>query len=207
LTGPASAKPVSSVEVQLTVCLMNDAAVPWATVGEVEQRVDALLVDSAIHIRWLHGGDPSRTVEERWMCSHPEALRVLMLRWMATSKQVIPGEMGEAFLGKDGKGAIADLFLDPMDLLARESGVNFAQLLAHVTAHELGHLLLGADAHSVNGLMRARMNENSFEKIRQGNLCFSREQEKKMHARVKAAAQWTMLADDLSGKLAKEPGF
>jgi hypothetical protein len=193
---PAMGKPVSREEVGLTVCLMNDARVPALLEKDVERRVDALLEDAAIQTRWLHGGDSSRTVEERWTCAHPEAMRVLILRWMTTGKQAMPGELGEAFLGQDGKGVIADLFLDRVEQLTREREVNFAQLLAHVTAHELGHLLLGANAHSAAGLMQAKMNEESLAKMAQGNFQFSREQEKKMHERVKAAGQLAILADN-----------
>jgi hypothetical protein len=186
---PVMGQTVSSEEAGLTVCLMNDAGVPPGLEKEVERRVGDLLEDAAIQIRWLHGGDPMRTAEECWACAHPEAMRVLIVHWMTTGKQALPGELGQAFLGEDGRGVIADVFLDRMEWLTSERDVSLAQLLAHVTAHELGHLLLGANAHSAAGLMQAQLNEGSLEKMAQGYFRFSREQDKKMNEKVRAAGE------------------
>jgi hypothetical protein len=205
VVGPRTiARPVSSEDVELTVCLMNDARESPDRVEQVERQVDSLLLDSAIHVRWLRGGDPGRTAEERWLCSHPEPFRVVILRWMPTGKQAMANELGQAFVGVDGRGIIADLFLDRVRRLQEERNIAFAALLAHVTAHELGHLLLGAvEAHSAAGLMRAEMNEDSLRQMAQGGCHFSRQQEKKMHQRVKAAGQMARLAENRPDQLGK----
>ena len=114
-------------------------------------------------------------------------MRVLIVHWMTTGKQALPGELGQAFLGEDGRGVIADVFLDRMERVTSEREVNLAQLLAHVTAHELGHLLLGANAHSAAGLMQAKLNEENLAKMAQGYFRFSREQDKKINEKVRAA--------------------
>jgi hypothetical protein len=197
-------KPVRSEQVELTVCLMNDARESPDTVAQVQRQVDSLLLHSAIHIRWLEGGDPGRTAEERWMCSHPQAFRVVILRWMPTAKQAMANELGQAFVGVDGRGMIADLFLDRIRQLQEERNIDFAQLLAQVTAHELGHLLLGAvEVHSAGGLMQAQMNENTLHQMARGGFHFSRQQEKNMHERVKAAGQVALLAENRSDKFRK----
>lgn len=184
-------KPTPEKDLAVTLCVMNDAGVPAAVEEAVERRVETSMEEAGIQIRWLRGRDNGRTAEVRCLCSHPEPMRVLVLHWMATGKATTPGELGEAFTGEDGRGVAADLFLDRMERLEEERGIGFAQLLAYVTEHELGHLLLGANSHSTSGLMQARMNEQTLVKIAQGGSRFSREQVKRMKERAKGENQFT----------------
>jgi len=185
----AVGKTVPREEMEVTVCVMNEAGIPGKVEEMVERRVDLLMERAAVHIRWLRGADPGKTAEVRCVCSHPDPMRVLILHWMKAGRQALPGELGQAFLGEDGQGAMADLFVEHMAGVAEERGVNFGQLLAHVTAHELGHLLLGANSHSVSGLMQARMNEESLARLARENAGFSAKQVERMHERKKAAEQ------------------
>ena len=187
--GPGLGKVVPRGEVGLTVCLMNDAGVSMALEEDMERRVDALMEEAGIQIRWLHGKDPGRTAETRCTCSHPEPMRVVILHLMAMGKAAMPNELGQAFLGEDGVGVMADLFLDRVQRLTDEREVDLGQLLAHVAAHELGHLLLGAKAHTASGLMQAKMDGESMAKMERGGFRFSSAQLKKMHDNVKAAGQ------------------
>jgi len=175
------------------VCVMNDAGVSPAVQEGVERRVASLIQGASIQIRWLHGLDPGRTPEVRCLCSHPEPMRVLILHLLATGRAALPSELGQAFLGEDGQGVMADVFLDRLEQLTEEREIDYGRLLAHVVAHELGHLLLGPNAHSVVGLMQARMTGDSLERMEQGNFRFSQEQMRKIRARLKAveqAASW-----------------
>ena len=187
----------------LTVCLMNDAGLTDDVVAKVQARVDALFTVSEIRIRWIRGGDPGRTVEERWACEHPEALQRVVIRWMNGGLLKSPNEIGEAFVDGHGKGVIADLFLDKVERIKVEREVDFTVLLAHLTAHELGHLLLGGEPHSVLGLMQAKVSEESLTKMMQGNCGFSRAEQKKMHARVKGAEISPMLAHNRAESFGK----
>ena len=51
-------------------------------------------------------------------------------------------------------GEMATIFHEQVRTVARQSGVDTAELLGRVVAHEIGHLLLKANTHSRNGLMR-----------------------------------------------------
>lgn len=175
---------------------MNDALVPVEEVGAVERKVNDLFTDSAISIQWIHGGDEGRSTEERWACGHPEPLRVIILRWMKDAKNALPAELGESFMDANGIGVVADVFMNRVLQLKREREVSFTALLAHVTAHEIGHLLLGPHSHSASGLMRAKLNEETLSRMMQGDFGFTRQQEKAMHARVKGADRVRTLAQN-----------
>jgi hypothetical protein len=51
-----------------------------------------------------------------------------------------------------------------------------AVLLGHVMAHELGHLLLGPDSHTSNGIMSPHWNGNQLQEVVRTNLRFEPEQ-------------------------------
>jgi hypothetical protein len=53
-----------------------------------------------------------------------------------------------------GAGALATIFMDRVRAVARRTTAPPAALLGRAIAHEVGHLLLGTNAHSRSGLMR-----------------------------------------------------
>jgi len=73
-------------------------------------------------------------------------------------------------LTKDGKVAVADHGL----------------VLGHAIAHEIGHLLLNAPEHSVDGVMMTDWGRKAFDMARTGSLLFLRSQCKKIRAEVQA---------------------
>jgi hypothetical protein len=62
--------------------------------------------------------------------------------------------------------------------------VDLALILASVMAHEMGHLLLGSNAHAVSGIMKAHCQLSELRRIGMGSLLFLPEQGKRMRARV-----------------------
>jgi hypothetical protein len=64
--------------------------------------------------------------------------------------------LGDAYVDTaSATGALATVYVDRVDAMAHEAGVDTATLLGRVMAHEIGHLLLGSPAHRASGLMRA----------------------------------------------------
>jgi hypothetical protein len=54
-----------------------------------------------------------------------------------------------------GRGTLATVFADRIARIASRAGMNGPTLVGYAIAHEIGHLLLGTDAHAPRGLMRA----------------------------------------------------
>ena len=52
-------------------------------------------------------------------------------------------------------GSLATIYLDRVAWLSEAAGVDRRLVLGRALAHEVGHLLLGTNAHSESGLMRA----------------------------------------------------
>lgn len=66
-----------------------------------------------------------------------------------------------------------------------ESGVaQLSQILGHVIAHEIGHLLLPGGKHSMSGIMKARWRSEDWRLVCQGQLNFAPEQSRFLRAEL-----------------------
>ena len=91
---------------------------------------------------------------------------------------------GEAFLGEDGSGKYADIFFNRVMAASATPELDTAQLLGAVTAHELGHLLLGSRSHAAIGIMQPVWEKDCLRRIWMGSLLFTREQAQAMQRRI-----------------------
>ena len=92
--------------------------------------------------------------------------------------------LGESFLGEDGSGKYADVYFERIQWAHREFDADVAQLLGRVSAHELGHLLLGTHAHANVGIMKPQWDPQSLRRIELGVLVFTKEQARLMKTRI-----------------------
>jgi hypothetical protein len=181
---PVGARPISRVKVPLTVCLTNEAEVAPKTVLEVESRVTAMFKESAIELRWINFSSLSARSTEPVTCGRLSYPGRLMVHWIPKAKTAPPAVLGEAFLDEQDAGVIADLFLDHVQAVESEIKVGLPTLLAYATAHEVGHLLLGANSHSTRGIMLGHFHGQNLPAIRNGSLTFERDEEERMHSRL-----------------------
>jgi hypothetical protein len=66
---------------------------------------------------------------------------------------------------------------------------NNGLVLGDVIAHELGHLLLGSNAHSSSGIMAAELDREKIKAAGMGRLGFSPEQAARMHSTIFRASE------------------
>jgi hypothetical protein len=92
-----------------------------------------------------------------------------------TTQDVRHPVLGQSFADQNG-GTHATVFLGPVRDQAAAANVPWVVVLAHAAAHEVGHLLLGAQAHSLRGLMRANWDRSDYVTMNQGQLHFTPEQ-------------------------------
>jgi hypothetical protein len=59
--------------------------------------------------------------------------------------------------------------------------------MGHLTAHELGHLLLGAGSHSSSGIMHVPWHKKELEAIAQFLMWFTPSEEGKLRAGIRCA--------------------
>lgn len=87
-------------------------------------------------------------------CAAPLHRNELVVR-VVHSSTAQPGDtfaMGDALVGGAGTGTVLTVYPDEVQRAVGSGSAG--QLLGRVIAHEIGHLLLGPQAHSKDGLMR-----------------------------------------------------
>jgi hypothetical protein len=64
--------------------------------------------------------------------------------------------LGTAIVQEGGPNVLASIYAESAAERSVKSGLPLWLILGRVTAHEIGHLLLGTNSHTVNGLMQAK---------------------------------------------------
>ena len=80
----------------------------------------------------------------------------------------------------------ANVFANDAEQLAQRRGMSPGVILGHVVAHEIGHLLLGVNSHSVNGIMHAPWRPKELEIIGEGRMAFMPAEAAAMQINVRA---------------------
>jgi hypothetical protein len=66
--------------------------------------------------------------------------------------------LGTAVVQEDGPSVLASVYAGSVAERSAKTGVPMSTILGRVTAHEIGHLLIGTNAHAPSGLMQASWN-------------------------------------------------
>ena len=188
---------------RLIVRVSNYAQVPLET-QSVGQRIAARIFHRAgIETSWL---DCSLTSEGKYRmpdCEESDAASSLALRLVPASPATV-AHFGSQTLGvaaqpQKGTPAIAGVFYDRVQKLARGDAASTAMILGHAMAHELGHLLLGTNSHSPVGLMRAQWNSRDLQLASAGDLDFTAHQAASLREElVRRSRQRKLVADENS---------
>lgn len=83
--------------------------------------------------------------------------------------------MGQSYATASG-GTLASVYLGSLRQEAEAANISWLTALSYATAHEIGHLLLGAGSHSSRGVMKAAWNRQDFLDMAQNRLRFAPEQ-------------------------------
>lgn len=167
----------------ITVMVIDSAKVPSAVLQKAEAEAERIFRNSGVEIRWVN----CLKKGEKRDCHHTPGTNEFMLHIVPDGKTQSDMVFGEAFLGEDGTGKYADVFFSRVRAAAETPELNTSELLGAVTAHELGHLLLGSRSHSKTGVMEAVWKQDSLRRIWMGSLLFTREQAQAMQRRVDTA--------------------
>jgi hypothetical protein len=174
----------------ITVFVNDGVGVDRAILKRAEAEATRLFRPAGIAIRWKNCAETSD-------CRRPPRTNEFVLHIVAQGKVRSDLVYGEAFLGSDGKGAYADVFFNR---LWRVTGrLNVGQLLGAVSAHELGHLLLGSHSHALAGIMEPSWGPESLRRISMGTLTFTPEQQRSMRTRHQPESVVVSLSRDAEG--------
>jgi hypothetical protein len=183
LPAVTAAQGTSETRPVLHVSVLDDTGVGTNMLRKAERQASRVFRRANIDVVWLQCPQDSSQPTSVGDCSEASYPAHLHLRVVMRPRGVKESILGMAFQSGDGKGCYADLFQDRTLALQEESHVDAAIILGHAMAHELGHLLLGTNSHSRDGLMRAHWEPGDLAQAAKGNLLFSSEQSSRMRSR------------------------
>ena len=168
----------------LTVVVRDYAGINLPVLGRAEIEAARILGTAGAEVTWVNCRD---SIEPSQPCRRPRGSMELELNLLSagvTRYSTQPGAMGFALLPKSGSfGSFAGVLYDRVEQLsfgiARKPVV-----LGHAMAHEIGHLLLGADGHAPSGIMKSEWHSKELQKAAQGLLVFRDEERRQVQENV-----------------------
>ena len=162
----------------ITIVIRNFAGLSQAEIDTAATTTAAIYRDIGIRVIWEQSNqfpvDPNRTVD---ICQAPLVID-LVPGTAAQQAMMGPNSLGDAALN-DG---YARVFMPRIDGLTQGRKPSLrAEVLGHVIAHEVGHLLLGRRSHAAAGLMAPTLDVRL---AAQHALGFHREEIARIHRNV-----------------------
>jgi len=174
--------PVSDVRV--TLRLYDYVKLPASARSEVVATAKRVLGQAGVRVEFLEclvdgaeTGSPA--------CAAPLSSTDLVLRILLPKLAVKGEQLGDAAMTPEG-GASITVFSNPEQRRARVVSLDDGTFLGHAVAHEIGHLLLGANARSSTGIMRPVWRPVEEEWMVKGALIFDAKQASKMRSALTA---------------------
>jgi hypothetical protein len=184
----SDAKSVSAQAAALQVQVYDYAGLSAAALHEFTTRAQEILTGAGISVEVdVCARGVSTPCESRRGSSRQVVIRVVA-RAPKNNKNVRLQHLGQSIAGRDG-GTYASVFLNLAEDEAAETNLPRILVLAYAAAHEVGHLLLGDQAHTPQGLMKARWDSNDFQAMTQNRFHFSPEQTRELTSRYGVALQ------------------
>lgn len=173
----------NATKAQVIINVYNDAQLSSQTLAQAEEEATRIFRKAGIDSVWidcqtLNAGTPDAE------CQHPSGPSHLALRIVPWSSESGDAIFGVAFISAADDSTYADVFYNSAEKLHQECHAGVPKVLGHVMAHEIGHLLLGMNAHSDMGIMRPYWQGPELRSIGMGRLLFSSEQARSMQAKL-----------------------
>jgi hypothetical protein len=169
---------------QITISVHDYADVPPLRLAAAEAQARRIFGLAGLDTVWLSCSPKLESEPEG--CSLVDATHlVLKILSGKTNAHIRDRDdvLGNALLADNGTGYYAYAFLDHIETLEQHRG--FA-VLGYVLTHEIGHLLLGSNSHSVSGIMSPHWNDQELRLISEGRLLFLPNETGRLRERLKS---------------------
>jgi hypothetical protein len=174
-------------DVHIQVRVYNAAVVPAADQAVALRAAATILSAAGIGTSWLPCGDVAPGMNAT-VCNTPlesSELSVRLVRLPGTASARGELQLGYSLVDTTaGAGTLATIYADRVAWLAGEAGADTPTLVGFAIAHEIGHLLLGTNAHSGTGLMRAVWSRAELRRNAAADWLFGRSEAARMRASV-----------------------
>jgi hypothetical protein len=177
---------MSAQTMPLPVQFYDYAGLRPAAFHEFVSRVDKIMVGAGLSIQVKICDRNDEAACE----TQTGRVRRLVVRVLAggakTRRDARRSPLGQSFADHEG-GTYASVFVGAVQDQAADADVPWITVLAYAAAHEIGHLLLGSQAHTRRGLMKANWDLNDYQEMNQNRCHFSSEQIRELAERYGAS--------------------
>ena len=192
----------------ITLRVYNYAHIPPALLSHAEDEATTIFRQAGVEAAWVDCPLSGAELDRFPGCQQPMGRADFALRILSAAMTERAPAGGEA-LGfalpcpEDLTGCHAEVFYLRITDWASGAEISAYQLLGHAMAHEIGHLLLGPNSHSRNGIMRAQWNRDDLRVIARASLRFTPEQTERLRAAYLGRIQSARIAASANGVPAK----
>ncbi len=179
-TYPATPQPVARPA--FTVRLYNGGSASERDIFELEQNATAIFRDAGIDMVWINC---SRTGAQRLAFTQPGASSGQTVLWLRVVNHLDRG--GPFVLGwTTPDSSVVTVQYSRAQQMAHTSkgGVSSGQILGHVAAHEMGHVLLASTAHAAFGVMKPTYDKWDLLNMVHSHLLFTAQESRVLRARL-----------------------
>ena len=166
----------------------DTAQVPEAVLTQAKAQVTRIYRQAGVEIMWRASSSSSADTD----ADRESRLTIAILSYdqaKRLSPALIRDAVGVALSSATSRSHVAYVFYHRVENLTGGNGFNLAPVLAIAIAHEVGHLLLPYNSHSMTGLMRAKWTKEDLQLAQRGLLFFTAEQAELIRSRVAASRQ------------------
>ena len=163
---------------QVNVFVIDDAGA-LQLLADAERTATRVFLQAGVNVAWVNCRLSSPSP-----CPSDLQPGDFMVRIIPRPRSHQQEMFGVSFLAQDGAGAYADVFLEPIEQLRETTSISLSATLGDVIVHELGHLLLGPNAHSPEGIMQAHWQSEQLRAVGQGRMLFSPDQARRIRNKI-----------------------
>jgi hypothetical protein len=169
---------------KIMVLVENYAQAPPALLIEAELEAGRILSKAGLRTDWFDCPISRGTAISKGPCEAASAPTDVRVRVFSAPSQ---NRFQEAVFGSTLAPILANVYYDHAESLAKRDAAHLqvSVILGCVIAHEVGHMLLGANSHSAGGIMQAEWGRQEVTQIMMGILLFTSQQSKLMQAQAR----------------------
>ena len=174
-----SAAQTSATSPTVNVLVMNYSVAPAEVLGKAQAEASRILARSGIVFSWTYC-PPNPSVDSPWRCGVEPAPGEIRVRIVGHPPNNV---FQDSIFGFAIAPTFATVYYDLAQTLikaASEAESFLPVVLGCLIAHEIGHLLLGENQHSVSGIMQASWDIRQIQLLTKGVLQFTPQQSARM---------------------------
>jgi hypothetical protein len=174
---------------EIHISVYDYVGVPNKLMAAAEAEVHRIFQQAGVEVLWRNCFEGVENIQPPSCHAVGSSYFVLKILPHAMSPQVRDriDVLGTAALDDKGVGFYGYAFYDQIQQLADARRLTSA-LLGHVIAHEIGHLLLQSNSHSITGIMSGRWAGGELRRISEGAMFFMPNESKMMRDRLSTVA-------------------